>query len=157
MTNYKGNDESTTNEQNELLKAALEYAEHGIYVFPLRPKRKEPLTANGFKDASKDVEQIKEWWKQYPEANIGIPTGKINGIFVLDIDGDCPENFPKLPATVTVKTNKGLHYYFKYPKEQEIKSRTKLQGLDIDVRGEGGYAVAPPSIHPEGGRYEFIV
>ncbi len=151
--------EETPKKQNEnrLLKAALEYAAQGISVFPLIPRSKKPLTENGFKDASKDFEQIRAWWGKNPDANIGIPTGKVNDLFVVDIDGVCPESFPALPPTVTVRTKKGLHYYYKYPEGHEIKSRTKLQGLDIDVRGEGGYIVAPPSVHPEGGRYEFIV
>lgn len=141
---------------DDFLKAALEYVEHGFYVFPLTPRSKKPLTRNGFKNASNDSEQIKAWWGKTPNANIGIATGKISGLMVVDIDGEYPSNWPELSNTMTVKTSKGLHYYFKYPKEEQVKCRTKVGGHDVDIRADGGYIVAPPSVHPDGGRYEFI-
>ena len=110
------------NKNNEFLTAALEYLEKGFYIFPLKPKSKAPLTSNGFKGASNSPEQIRAWWAQYPDANIGVATGQISGIFVLDIDGD---NFPKtlMPADVSysVKTSKGHHVYFYVPKGVRIR------------------------------------
>lgn len=140
---------------NTFLSHALEYAEKGLHVFPLRPKSKIPLTTNGFKNATTDPEQIKAWWTQYPDANIGIATGAISGFWVLDIDGDYPDDFPELPKP-TVKTRKGYHYYFKCIDGSDITSKTKLHGADVDIRGNGGYIVAPPSRHPDGGHYELI-
>lgn len=142
--------------ENEFLKMALEYVDYGFYVFPLQPASKKPLTKNGFKDASNDKEEIKAWWKKYPKANIGIATGEISGLLVVDIDGDYPSEWPPLDKTVCVKTGKGWHYYYRHPEEKCIKSRARIGGYDVDVRANGGYVVAPPSIHPEGGRYEFI-
>src|SRR5215471_6858771 len=69
-----------------LLDAALTYAAHGWAVFPLVPGTKRPLTKNGFKDATRDVEQITRWWAEHPDANIGLPTGAVNQISVVDID-----------------------------------------------------------------------
>ncbi|MBK9585802.1 MAG: bifunctional DNA primase/polymerase [Alphaproteobacteria bacterium] len=61
-----------------------------------------------------------------------------------------------IPKTATVKTKKGYHLYLKYPKGHIIKSRAKIDGHDVDVRANGGYIVAPPSLHTDGGCYEFI-
>ncbi len=74
----------------------------------------------------------------------------------MDIDGEYPEDFPKLPSLASVKTSRGVHYYFFYPEKNKIKSRNKLNGADIEIKSDGGYVVAPPSVHPSGGRYEFI-
>ena len=71
---------------NTMMKAALGYAALDMYVFPLIPRDKKPLTTNGFKDASKDRKQIQEWWTRWPDANIGIATGEISGLIVIDLD-----------------------------------------------------------------------
>lgn len=71
--------------RDELLNAALRYAELGYRVFPCAPSSKAPLTKHGFHDATCDAEQIERWWTQYPNANIGIPT---QGLVVIDIDGE---------------------------------------------------------------------
>src|SRR3990167_10472911 len=65
---------------------SLRYAEKGWNVFPLVPNNKNPLTQNGFKDATKNPDQIRAWWEDKPLANIGIATGKESGFFVIDID-----------------------------------------------------------------------
>lgn len=143
---------------NEFLGAALEYLENGFYVFPLKPKTKVPLTRNGFKGASNDPNQIKSWYQHYPTANIAIATGEVSGLLVIDLDGpEFPNEWPSMFKALRVKTSRGWHYYFKYPKGQDIGSRTKVNGHNIDIRANGGYIVAPPSIHPDGGRYEFII
>lgn len=141
--------------KNEFLNAALEYLEQGFYVFPLKPKSKAPLTPSGFKDASNDPEVIKAWWRKHPKANIGIATGEISRLMVIDVDGEYPDEFPSIKKTMTVRTHNGYHLYFKYPKGHDIRCKTRLHGHDVDVRANGGYIVAPPSIHPDGGRYEF--
>lgn len=142
--------------ENEFLTSALDYQRHGFSVFPVKPKTKVPLTKNGFKDASNNPEKIKTWWEKYPNANVGIATGKVSGLEVIDVDGDYPHDWPTLPKTARVKTSKGWHYYFTYPEGQTIKSRTRVNGHNVDIRADGGYVVAPPSVHPDGGRYEFI-
>tara|TARA_B100001989_G_C24550011_1_gene473717 strand:- start:3181 stop:3609 length:429 start_codon:yes stop_codon:yes gene_type:complete len=140
---------------NNLLIHALDYSAHGFAVFPLRPRTKIPLTPNGFKNATKNPEQIKSWWALFPDANIGIATGKVSGLWVLDVDGEYPDSLPILPSP-TVKTAKGYHYYFICPTDEKIQSRSRIEGQAIDVRGDGGYVVAPPSIHPNGHQYVFI-
>ena len=69
-----------------MLERALAYADLGWAVFPLMPNSKAPLTKHGFKDASKDPADIKRWWTDQPAANIGIATGVISGLVIVDVD-----------------------------------------------------------------------
>jgi hypothetical protein len=144
-----------------LLEHALQYASWGWAVFPLLPGKKEPATKHGFKDATTDEKQIRSWWKREPHANIGIATGKRSGIVVVDID---PRNGADLSVfwreaeldavrlgTVITGTD-GRHLYFRYPADGTVASRSHfVQG--IDLKADGGYVVAPPSVHPNGVLY----
>jgi hypothetical protein len=149
----------------------------GMRVFPCRPRDKRPLTSNGFKDASDNLAQLERWWIAHPHANIGVPTGAINGIVVIDFDyhnwEGKDETIDKdgvvharplvewvheffggqVPRTWVVETPQGgCHFYFKHPGEVVPNSAGKI-GQAVDVRGDGGYVVAPPSIHPNGREY----
>lgn len=153
---------------NELKEAALRYAAAGIAVFPLIEKDKKPLTANGFKDATTDPEKIEEWWSVHPNANVGIATGDMSGGLVaidMDIDKEkgkdgyhaflkwCDENFLVLPDSWLSITGRG-GYHLIYRSLFPVPS--KIGWLeDVDIRANGGYIVAPPSIHPNGTRYEW--
>jgi KaiC/GvpD/RAD55 family RecA-like ATPase len=142
-----------------LSASALAYAtELGWAVFPLKPRDKAPLTVNGFKDASTSAEQIGEWWERWPEANIGIATGEASGIIVVDVDGPAGEatlsTLCELPVTPISHTGKGRHIVFARGSLTVRNSAGKL-GPQLDVRGEGGYIVAPPSVHPSGHRYAW--
>jgi hypothetical protein len=75
-----------------ILEAALSYAEEGIPVFPCNPYNKRPLTEHGFKGATTDPERIRPWWREHPQAMIGIPTGSASGVFVIDLDVDEEKN-----------------------------------------------------------------
>ncbi len=140
---------------NPKLAKALSMAKNGIPVFPLIPNDKKPLTKHGFKDATTDPEQIKAWWAETPDANIGMPTGKASGIFVLDIDprhgGDASlqaiiAQYGTLPETQRVRTGGGgEHIYLANPDIQIRNSAGKL-GAGLDIRCEGGYVVVPPSV-----------
>ena len=145
-----------------LRSAALKYAAQGLSVFPCKPRGKTPLTKHGLKDATCDLDQIKAWWDRWPEANVAIATGAISGTIVLDVDprhgGDdslatLEASFGKLPETPTVLTGGGgLHIYFRHP-GIEIPNSAGRVGPGIDVRGDGGYVIAPPSIHASGNEY----
>lgn len=139
---------------NRLLQAALDYASRGWRVFPLQGKRPFPGT-HGFKDATTDTLTIRRWWRQHPDANIGVVTGRISGIVVVDIDGPEGEaalaEFGPLPATPTARTGRGRHLYYSYPPDRTIRRHIRVRP-GLDVLGDGGYVVAPPSIHPETGR-----
>lgn len=151
---------------DRMLRAALRYASMGFSVFPCEPCGKEPLTRHGCKDATRGPDQIRKWWTRWPDANVAIATGAISGALVLDIDprhgGDdslaiLEASFGKLPETPTVLTGGGgLHIYFRHP-GTEIPNSAGRVGPGIDVRGDGGYVIAPPSVHESGNLYHWEV
>ena len=75
-----------TSTQTELVNAALDYARAGLPVFPLQPQGKVPLVKQGLYAATTDEQQITRWWRRFPQANIGIPTGQPSERIVLDVD-----------------------------------------------------------------------
>lgn len=121
---------------------------------------KHPIEGAWQKKATTDEKSIRRWWKQHPLANVGIATGKDSGIFVVDIDGpagrESLKTLPQIPDTFTVSTGSGgLHFYFQYPPDFDIRNKQgHLPG--IDIRGEGGYVLAPYSMHRSGNRYAFV-
>jgi hypothetical protein len=138
---------------NELLAAALNYAARGWAVLPLRPREKVPLTSGGSRDATTDAEVLRSWWARWPSANVGIATGG-SGPWVLDLDG--PDALPPgadLPPTAASTTGRGVHHL--WAPDDRIRNRQRLWGRPADVRGAGGYIVAPPSVHPTGVVYEW--
>lgn len=139
---------------------ALRYARAGWHVFPLRPRAKVPLTEHGCLDATRDPDQVAVWWSKWPTANVGIATGANSGLLVIDIDGEEGElalaelvakNGP-LPLVPEVTTGRGRHLYFSF--DERVKNSAKKLPK-IDTRSTGGYVVAPPSIHPDGGLYTW--
>lgn len=147
-------------ETRNFFDIAMFYVEHNIKVFPVKRQDKMPLCAGGFKSASMDSAQLQEWNRKFPDCNIGIPTGHINGIFVVDVDGEqgfkslaqLEQQHSKLIAP-TVITGKGKHLYFKMPVNTDIKSSVSKIANHIDIRANGAYVVAPPSLHENGNRY----
>lgn len=149
-------------ETRNFFDIAMFYVGHNIKVFPVKRQDKMPLCANGFKAASMDSVQLQEWNKKFPNCNIGIPTGHINGLLVVDVDGE--EGFKSLAQleqqhskliAPTVITGKGKHLYFKMPVNTDIKSSVSKIADHIDIRANGGYVVAPPSIHENGHCYTW--
>jgi len=142
-----------------LLAAALFYAQHGWPVFPCKPRGKQPLVSRGFHSATRGPETIREWWRRWPEANIGIPCG--DDFTVLDIDGPDGESAlnalgrehgPPLPDTLAATTGRGRHLYFG---ACGLRNSTGRIAPQVDVRADGGYVIVPPSIHPGGVEYEW--
>lgn len=123
---------------------------------------KHPLTKHGVKEATTDLATIRNWWHRWPSANIGVATGKISGFFALDLDGQDGEEtlatwqleHGPLPDTPTSRTGSGgRHLTFAYP-GLPIQNKVRI-GPGVDVRGDGGYIVVPPSIHVSGRRYTW--
>jgi hypothetical protein len=146
-----------------LLEHALEYARWGWSVFPLRPASKEPATEHGFKDATTDEAQIRKWWKKQPTANIGIATGRVSGLVVVDIDprngGDTAAfwraaNLDAVRLGTVITGSEGRHLYFRYPATGDVPTRSNFV-TGIDLKSDGGYVVAPPSVHPNGVLYAW--
>jgi hypothetical protein len=138
-----------------LQQAAHRFAVASIPVFPCVPGAKQPLTRKGFYDATTDWTQIDRWWTHTPEANIGIPTGAISGLAVLDVDvhptGDGYAAIGNLRSQGLVDgwawlvrtPSGGLHAY--YPASDTEQRNWAAPKAHIDFRGEGGYIIAPPS------------
>ncbi|MFQ5807431.1 MAG: bifunctional DNA primase/polymerase [Phycisphaerae bacterium] len=162
----------------DLRDSAVWYAALGWHVIPLHSIRdgvctcgktkcdspgKHPHTKNGLKDASNDPVVIERCWRQWPDANVGICTGARSGIVALDIDprhgGDesleaLIDEQGELPSTVeAISGSGGQHLIFTHP-GGTIRNRTSLL-VGIDVRGDGGYIVGPPSIHISGAQYRW--
>jgi len=146
---------------SRLGRAALTYAQKGYRVFPLEPQGKTPRTAHGCKDATTDTTQVEGWWRAMPDANIGMATGQ--GILVIDVDG--PEGeasldqlvdlYGPLPRTPTQTTGKGRHFLFSVDPSVEVRNTAGKLGNRIDTRGDGGYVVVAPSVHPTGALYQW--
>lgn len=142
----------------QLLKAALTYASWGWPVFPLKVADKRPATRNGFKDATTDPDRIRAYWTRRPLANIGLPTGVKFDV----IDLDAPKCWPSFkqmdesdaipPVHAQVQTPGGGRHLYVRPSGEGNRAGI-LPG--VDVRGVGGYVVAPPSQDARG-RYTFL-
>lgn len=146
-----------------MLDHAIGYARRGLLVFALKPRDKVPATMNGCKDGTTDEAAVRAMWGD-PGRNIGIAMGIDSGVFALDVDG--PEGaktlemwqavYGALPPTPTAETARGRHLYFRHPGEQvAIRNSARKVGEGIDVRTDGGYLVAPPSVHPSGDVYRW--
>jgi hypothetical protein len=162
-----------------MVDKALEYAERGWKVFPLHTMNgslctcgnstcssaaKHPHIKEWQKQCSNQSGEIKEWWQKWPDANIGLATGQPSGFFVLDVDPrhGGKESLQKLvkkngilPKTLASHTGGGgYHLFFNEPDTKVSNRANILPGLD--VRGDGGYIVAPPSFHKSGVQYRWI-
>ncbi len=150
-------------------RAAVTYARNNLAVIPLKPRDKVPLTEHGRDNWSLDTNAIAQYWAVNPTANVGIVTGEPSkGVVVIDVDvhGNRANGLEslaewevssgrKLPETVTFRTGSGGRHLLYRVKG---KPRNSTNGsLGIDVRGDGGYIVAPPSIHPNGDSYTELV
>ena len=149
-----------------MLEYALYAASRGKPVFPCNLDKK-PLTKNGFKDATDDPNVIKQWHTQYPEYMLAMPTGTEETYTVLDVDinqlkdvdgndslSELEARYDRLPDTPEVMTPRGgRHIYFQYV--PGLKNSAGKLGPGLDIRGEGGYVIAPPSRTADGRRYEW--
>ncbi len=144
-------------------EAVLAYARRGWAVFPVAAGKKTPRTANGFLDATTDEAAIRLWWEGKPHLNVGLATGKVSGVWALDVDGepgaasfmDLEQLHGELPDTLTFRTPRGgRQHLFTIPPGVTIPSAVAIRP-GLDVRGDGGYSVVPPSTRPEGA-YAFI-
>jgi hypothetical protein len=126
---------------------------------------KHPRTLAGVKDASTDLVQLAAWWERWPEANIGVATG--NGLYVIDLDGDDGTRAwsqlveqhgwrEMIPAGVVAAQTGGGGFHLYFTISQQMPNTAGRLGNRIDTRGDGGYVLAPPSLHKSGRRYGWI-
>lgn len=143
----------------------LTYVQRGWAVIPIRAGAKMPIERDWPNQGRRTAAEVRAAWELYPDANVGIVTGRVSGLWVLDVD---PQNggmvalaglvaaYGKLPETYVVRTpSGGLHYYFLLPEDFEPRNAQhgRVAGrlpVGIDVRGRGGQVVAPPSVRPDG-------
>lgn len=189
---------------SEMGRAALAYARAGFAVFPCKETHvkeagsKQPYVGQGFKAASREADVVADWWRRWPNALIGFPTGPQTRSLVVDLDAKesrAPDILLSLRrfadfrgAPVSRTQSDGLHIWFAYPGEEEIAElraakpdlksignrgglfwRVTPQGLTprvpdaprelayVDVRGAGGYVIAPPSLMDNGRFYEWLL
>ncbi|MEN3273440.1 MAG: putative primase/helicase, partial [Actinomycetota bacterium] len=159
--------------------AAVIYARRGWEVFPCHSPAKgsgactcahvdcgspakHPRVKGGLNAATTDEDVIRRWWASWPSANVAIRTGAASGLVVVDIDPDhggdrsldalLSEHGP-LPTGRTIRTGSGgRHLYFSHPGHSIPNDAGRRLGAGLDVRGDGGYVIAPPSVHASGGR-----
>jgi len=165
-----------------LLDWALHYAGERWAVLPLHSRTsagacscgkadcpspaKHPRVPNGLNDASSDPKDVRAWWGRWPAANVGVRTGAASGIVVVDVDSyrggedglaELQQEHGPLPETLTANTGGGgRHLVYAHPGPGcEVRNKAGLaQG--VDLRGDGGYIVAPPSVHVTGGMYAWV-
>ena len=145
---------------NSLLHEALKYHEMGLSIIPIKPKDKRPLVKwEPYQQERAEADQIRQWWQKWPKANIGIVTGNLSGIDVIDIDSgkgfsEVTKLLPKEFSTVEATTPRGgRHLYVKH-KEGQGNATGFIK--DVDYRGQGGYIVAPPSVGENGKPYAWV-
>jgi hypothetical protein len=151
---------------------AWRYAAQGLPVFPINPVNKVPrvewgIDKDGTTEASTDPKRIVEWWQRWSFSMIGMPTGSRSGYVVLDIDQkNNRDGFATLAANgwdiprsaVKVRTpSGGAHFYFRLQPGQKIGTNASKIGDGIDIRGEGGLVILPPSRRRiDGPDYHFV-
>jgi hypothetical protein len=170
------NDVARSKLPTTMLDAALCYVElFDWYVFPVPPGTKKSYKSgkrsNGRRwGATNKPSVIKRDFRCWPKANLGIPTGAENGFFVLEadtpkghsVDGiaslrQLERQHGRLPKTlVAISPSGSLHYYFKWPKRGLVCNSASKIAPGVDVRGEGGMVLAPPSVKDGVGRYRFL-
>jgi hypothetical protein len=147
-----------------MMEHALEYISQGFKVFPIVKGGKIPLTKNGLKDATEIQPGVKEYWSKWPDANIGLST---QGLVVIDFDvknnglqskGQLIARYGEFPLTRVHKTGGGVeHWLYRAPEGSDIRCGAGKYGYPgLDIRANGGYIVAPPSLHESGKQYEVI-
>lgn len=151
------------NTKNELLKAALKYStQHNFSVIPANKNKKSLIKWEEFQQRRATEEEIIDWWKSYPNANVAIVTGSISkSLGVIDKDTEeekeaLEELFPESFITPMAETpRKGTHFYCLIPEGIELRNNSRIIP-GCDFRGEGGYILAPPSINEQGKKYQWL-
>jgi hypothetical protein len=169
-------------QQNTPLSEALRLAKHGIKTIQLhwptgkgtcscgnprcgKSVGKHPLLSDWANHGVNHPDTLRKLWKTTPQSNVGVPMGKVNGLFALDIDGQegqftlqrWIEEYGDLPATWQVLTGGGgMQLWYRMPEGLDVPNSVKKVGLNIDIRGTGGQSVAPGSLHQSGRRYQWI-
>jgi hypothetical protein len=136
----------------------------GWRLLPVKSRAKNPLVKDWQKVATSNLDRLEEWASKSPECNWGLATGYDSGVFVLDVDGKEGNDAllvheragRELRDTLTVTTGRGRHLYFRWPESQHIGNSRGELAAGLDVHGEGGQVVVPPSAHTTGAQYAYL-
>jgi len=147
-----------------MINSALELLELGLSVVPLQKNKKIPPEGCTWKEQQvilPSEELIEQRFEKYPDSDLGVITGRVSGLVV--VDGDSAEactwiekNFPQSWLTVS-NNGRGKHYYYKYPDKGTVRNSNKTLHAAVDIRGDGGLVVVPPSEHRSGNAYEWNI
>jgi Bifunctional DNA primase/polymerase, N-terminal len=147
----------------EFLEAALRYAGQGFSVFPCIYGTKEPGVKGGFYAATTNPETIRRWFGGAHQKNIAIRTGPASGAWILDVDrrhggfatlAGLKQRYGPLPPTRQCRTADGIHFWWRAP--CPVQGSEGRVGRGLGVKTEGGYAMVPPSLHPDGAIYHWV-
>ncbi len=139
----------------------LRLAARGWRLCPVESREKRPLLKGWQKRATCDANILCDWVQKYPDCNWGVACGLASGIWILDVDDAeslrelCEHHGQEWLETLTAKTARGCHLYYQYPKDIAVRNSTGKVAPSLDVRGEGGFAVCPPSVHSSGHVYHW--
>lgn len=140
---------------NSLLQAAHRYVNQGFSLIPTRADKRPCCTWTRFQKEGPTHEEVEEWFKRWPKANIGIVTGQVSGLVVIDVDSEeggraleklLPDS---LVTPIATTPRDGRHYYFRHPGGVVGNRAGLFPG--VDIRADGGYIMAPPSRNGAGG------
>jgi len=147
-------------EVRENKEYAFLYLAKGWPVIPIDQKAKIPLVRwRPYQDTLPTKSEVRQWWAQWSKARIGMVTGHLSGMLVIDCDsGEAilrfRQAYPEAEATLQASTGRGRHFFFVW--EEGIKTGVGTLGTDIDVRSRGAFVVLPPSSHVNGNRYQWL-
>ncbi len=142
------------NKNKNLIDCALKYQELGFSIIPVKQDKRPLIKWEEFQNRKATKEEIKDWFNKSKAVGVGVVTGAISGIVVVDVEagGETKD----LPPTVMSKTGGGgWHFFYKHP-GRLVKNAVRIRDK-MDIRGDGGFVVVPPSLHASGKRYEWLV
>lgn len=139
--------------KEEFIEYATKYLKLGFSIIPVRSDKKPLLKWEDYQKSKPTQEEVTAWANKYKDLNIGIVTGAISGIVVVDVEaGGSTTN---LPNTVISQTGGGgYHFFYKHP-QIPVKNAVRIREK-TDVRGDGGYVIAPSSLHKSGNTYKWL-
>ena len=148
---------------NSVLEQASEYIDQGWSILPVKPSEKRPYMTNWlqYQHVKATKEMAENWFTSLTGAGVGMVTGRISGVVVLDIESYCKipieELLRRYPTQMVSRTGSGgYHLFYLYPNDvPKIANRVGIfEGADI--RADGGFIVLPPTRHPNGRQYEWV-
>lgn len=144
-----------------LAQAASEYLASGWSLIPLFGKLPAVPSWKEYQRRLPSSQEVATWFSDLsrPPSGIGVVTGRLSRLVVVDCDCEADasfwsETFPSSPL-VALSGGGGVHFYYAMPEAGDVRNRAGVLRRKIDIRGEGGYATAPPSFHPSGRQYAW--